>query len=287
MQWGVLDALVSRDLHLVLTRLPDNDLSDPDRLPRILREQCVDGLLINYTHDIPPRMGQIIAQHRIPAVWLNVKREHDAIYHDDVEAGRLAAARLLSQGYRRIAYADFSHGQATIDAAHYSTRDREAGYAAAMLDAGLTPRVIRHARRVDAVERLAAAAAALRREDRPDAVVAYASSTAAPFILAAMQQARPGERPLGVVTVDNAPVDFAGQPVEAVYLHQWGLGRAAVDMLADKIDASDPAAPLPSRIVGCEADFPWKPTTQAVRVHDVTGSPVHPTSVAASRGDAS
>ena len=51
---GIQDALLANQLHLVVGRLPDESLTDPRHVPRLLTEFAADGLLINYFKGVPP-----------------------------------------------------------------------------------------------------------------------------------------------------------------------------------------------------------------------------------------
>ena len=67
-------------------------------MPRLLTEACSDGLLIDYTHAIPPALLALIERHRIPAVWINSRQPLDCVRPDDEAAGYDATRRLLERG---------------------------------------------------------------------------------------------------------------------------------------------------------------------------------------------
>jgi DNA-binding LacI/PurR family transcriptional regulator len=120
---GIQAALGEHDLHLMVAPLPDAKLTDQGFVPRILREYGSDGLLVNYNTRIPPRMETLLDAHNLPSVWINVRRDSDCVYPDDLQAGRQAAERLLALGHRRIAFVDYTEQN------HYSngTARRAAG----------------------------------------------------------------------------------------------------------------------------------------------------------------
>lgn len=133
---GIHDGLAERGMHLTIAQMPDAKLEDDQFVPKFLKEWMADGLIINYTHDLPPRLVKLIQEHGIPSIWTNNKMEADCVFPDDFGAGKAAAERLLAEGHRRIAFVS------EIDSTHYSRADRIAGYEAAMRDAGAASVVI-------------------------------------------------------------------------------------------------------------------------------------------------
>ncbi|MEN0020298.1 MAG: LacI family DNA-binding transcriptional regulator, partial [Planctomycetota bacterium] len=146
---SIRETLSEKDQLLLLGQLPDEKLTDDDELPRVLREWAADGLLINYLEAVPERMRQLLDEHRVPTVWLNIKRDTDAVYADNKGAGKAATEHLLGLGHTKIAYL------AMGITGHYSKIDREAGYREAMEAAGQTPSVHQWKASVHASQRVA------------------------------------------------------------------------------------------------------------------------------------
>ncbi|MBS3735149.1 MAG: LacI family DNA-binding transcriptional regulator [Phycisphaerae bacterium] len=171
---SIHDALAERELHVMLTRLPDETLTSEGFVPQILREYLADGLLINYHHAVPDAMVRLIEDHHLPSIWLNAKRDHDAVYPDDFAAGRDITAHLIELGHRRIAYHDLGRNAALREqgSRHYSQEDRCAGYREAMSEAGLTPRLIEDVESVTPKNVVQYTADQLTAADRPTALVA-------------------------------------------------------------------------------------------------------------------
>lgn len=238
---SIYHALAQRDITLTVAALPDEDLTDPHRIPRMLRQRMVDGLLINYTHRIPPRMKELIHRHAGASIWLNAKLDTDCVYPDDVQGGALATQRLIDQGYRSIAYVDYIHGWNDLPQAHHSAPDRQAGYEQAMRQAGLTPRVIRYPEHVSSADRLAASLAWLDRPDRPQATVAYGS--VASIVHAAMAIGLNMPADLGLVAIGDEPVSAGYGPVDTALVKLSMLGEVAVDALLTKLESPDRALP--------------------------------------------
>jgi LacI family transcriptional regulator len=249
---GILQELVAHDMHLSLHQLPDEKLTQAGYLPKVLRTSMSDGLLVDYAHDIPSKMIELIRQDAMPTIWLNVKMPSDCVHPDDRQASQLAARHLIDQGHRRIAFVEFGVS------GHYSESDRNAGYTAAMRAAGLQPQYAVYSG--DNAElgtrnaRLSMAREFLTRPDRPTAVVAYSSATAQPLAVAAMAMGLKIPQDLSIVSVD---VDFAasmdlGFSITTVLVDAVEFGRQGVRALLKKIENPDrPLKPLliPGKLV--------------------------------------
>lgn len=254
---GILAELVAHDMHLSLHQLPDEKLTQAGFLPKVLRTSMSDGLLVDYAHDIPARMIELIQQDAMPTIWLNVKMPADCVHPDDHQAAQLATRYLIDRGHQRIAYVQLGVS------GHYSETDRCAGYTAAMQAAGLPTQYavipgdnakpgIRSTRMSMAREFLGQTDLAW--PDRPTAVVAYSSATAQPLAAAAMAMGLRIPQDLSIVSVD---VDFAastdlGFSMTTVLVDAVEFGRQGVRALLKKIDnPNQPLAPvvIPGKMV--------------------------------------
>ncbi len=242
---GMHDALEEHHVHLNVAFLPDERLTDPAYVPRILREWASDGLLVNYNKLLPPGLERVVADSRVPAVWINRKRGTDACHPDDHAAGREATRALLALGHRRVAYCSFSYRP---DRLHYSEVDRRQGYLDAMREAGLAPLTVDRCRHpvADDAGRTALWRRLLQESRRPTAVVTYGLTTAMNIIRATdmLGLAIPGD--LSLVTFAGAPA-YAGLGLDTWLVPEAEMGRQAVGMLLARI--ASPDDPLPSHAV--------------------------------------
>lgn len=240
---GICDALEAKGMHLTVARLGDQKLTDEGFVPKLLREWMADGLLLDYNKQIPSRMMRLIEQYDIPSIWLNYRRQHDAVYPDDLSAGREATERLLALGHRRIAYA----GQPGDTPPHYSETDRREGYAEAMRAAGLEPRVVGgyKARECPHCGR-SAWRAVLDRPERPTAVVAYGAKSLLGVFRAADRLGLEMPRDLSLITFSGHPAGL-DMDVATMLVPEIRLGREAVEMLLEKIES--PERKLPGRAI--------------------------------------
>lgn len=246
---GLTRAIADKDLHLVLTQVPDAVMEEETYLPHTVRDLSVDGVLIN--RHIGPTLPYLerIQHLRIPAVFLNVKQEFDCIHPDDVMGGRMAAEFLLRLGHERIAYVDTEEPENQ----HYSKGDRRLGYEQAMMSAGkppwlyLLPKDWQMSSQPSMDQRVEAARLLLARDDRPTAVIAYELAEAMAVVRAGYVLGLRIPEGLSLVQFHHAIDDRFFLPVHTVSNAMEQVGRNAVDLLLDKIER--PEVPLPARVV--------------------------------------
>lgn len=240
---AIAEALAAKGLRLSVDKLPDEKLVDDGAVPDLLRAWSVDGLLINYTTQIPPRLIELVDAYGLPAVWLNSRHEHDCVYPDDEQAGRIATEHLLALGHRKIAFVHYGGWS------HYSTPARRDGYARAMIDAGLRPWIITEPD-MDAADKRRAAKAWLTGPDRPTAAVVYASPTLWPVYMAAVVDlGLKVPQDLSLISFDHGVIHHADVAVSVAKLPAASLAATAVEMLAQRI--ADPAKLHPPKVLPC------------------------------------
>jgi LacI family transcriptional regulator len=254
---GYSQSLEAMDMGLSFTRVSDEQIQDPTTLPRLLRERSCDGYLINYNTLIPIALERIIEQHRLPAVWVNSKHATDCVYHNDYQASRDATELFIAQGHCRIAYMHRSF-LAINDhtAVHYSDRDRYAGYSDAMIQAGLTPRLLVGSQALHPDQSLTSHQALqwagdwMCQSDHPTAVVTYQMDSAMVLLSAAMTKGLHVGTDICLHTFASHQINKWALPISTSQLQLEEAGRLAVAMLADKLSNGNQAAqPLAVKIV--------------------------------------
>lgn len=246
---GLTQAIADKDLHLVLTQVPDAVIDEETYLPHTMRDLSVDGVLIN--RHVGPTLPYLDRIHRlrIPTVFLNVKQEFDCIHPDDVMGARMAAEFLLRLGHERIAYVDTVEPENQ----HYSKGDRRLGYEQALAAAGKPPRVYLLPKDWQAPgepsrdRRVESARLLLARDDRPTAVIAYELAEAMAVVRAAYVLGLRIPQDLSLVQFHHWIDDRFFVPIHTVSNAMEQVGRKAVDMLLEKIER--PEVPLPARVV--------------------------------------
>lgn len=240
--YGLQEGLARRNMHLTLTRLPDQELTSQGFVPKVLRESMADGIFVNYTHDIPDEMLRLIREQQAPAVWINSKLPTDCVYPDDLNGSRRLTEHLLALGHRRIAYLKTDYS------AHYSQADRRAGYEQAMVAAGQMPDVVD--REVPGGELYDLFRAILTRLDRPTAVIVRPEDLMLTLVLA-RELGLQVPHDLSVASIAGAAPAMLGLEITSALVPAEEEGRMAVEMLLEKLDS--PGVALPSRCV----DFAW------------------------------
>ena len=234
---SIHDELEKNDKHLLLTKLPDAYSDDRSQIPKVLQTLMADGLIIDYTHQVSEEIIYQIEKHTLPAVWINIKHSKDSVYPDNIEAGKIAVKKLVEAGRKNIAYVtEIAYFSGDYSKFHFSVTDRHAGYEAEMKKLGLTPRNINNndkllprEKQVDYFTNV------LRQSDRPDALVLYWSSLAAPIIQAARNAQLRIPEDLAIITFSSYLSQNTGLTIDALIEPEIEMGEAAVKMLMKKI----------------------------------------------------
>jgi DNA-binding LacI/PurR family transcriptional regulator len=250
---GLDEELAHSGMHLTVSRLSDEELTDQAFLPKVLRQYMADGMIVNYTHEIPPKMLELIQTHHTPAVWTNNKLESDCVFPDDLKAAGSATQQFIELGHQRIVLLHMNARlgrQGTLrdnwTRMHYSTIDRAQGYTGAMRSAGLAPRIVSHEQFIEESEHIEICTALLRGEDRPTAVLAYSENEVHSLICAARMLGLEIPRQLSVAVFAPVTAWIAGYQVGIVALPTAEIGRQAVQMLQQKIKSpSQVCKPVP------------------------------------------
>lgn len=249
---GLTRAIADKDLHLVLTQVPDVVIDDETYLPHAMRSLSVDGVLINRNVNSSQPLLERVHQLRIPAIFLNVKQETDCIHPDDIMGGRMAAEYLLDMGHERIVYVDTDEP----DNRHYSKVDRRMGYESAMAAAGRTPRTFLIPKRWETPgvpgedSRIVAMQTLLTGPDRPTAVIAYELAEAMATVHAAHRLGLRIPQDLSLIQFHHWMDDRFFIPIQTVSNVMDAVGVGAVALLLEKI--KDPDGALPARAVPVE-----------------------------------
>jgi LacI family transcriptional regulator len=250
---GIHDQLAAADMHLTVAKMPDAKLNSESYVPKILRSLMADGMLINYTMDLPEHLVEIVDQRQLPAIWINTPRQHDAVYPENRVAARQATERLLALGHRRIAYIDLCHDFSSVGLAHFSASERLAGYSEAMQRAGLRPRDVRpDAACLTFEQEKAFALEFLRQPDRPTALICYFSIFLPALMQAAAEAGVRVPQDLSVITFSPENYREHGVIVTAMIEPHYRMGQEAVRLLHTKMEK-----PLDS-VEARKLDFVWR-----------------------------
>lgn len=219
----------------------DQLISGCQDLPALLREQAVDGLVVNGAYRVPDEARERLAAQGTPVVWCNFPYSENAVTPDDRGAAAAAVAALVARGHRRIAYASFTHDRGLILADdqrhHYSIQARWQGYVEAMRAAGLTPRLAAHEAPLQHGEHRPVPVDWLQVADAPTAVLFYDHNGVA--TADAILRSRGAGRS-DIAAFANLPLAVDGRRYETWVVPQRAMAEAAVAMLSGLI--ADPSA---------------------------------------------
>ena len=247
---GVAHELSRHDLHMTYCEARIDDLADMEKAPRLLRENCVDGLIVHLSDDISPQIIQSLQKLSLPVIWANTKFDYDCVYPDDHEAAYRATTELIKRGHRKIMLIPMlrQHPDEPVrPAGHYSADARLAGYNDAMKDAGLTPWQRADAP-LDASFKAVPKWAEILKADQPTAVITAATSDVGQVAMGAMSLGWQIPHDMSLVAFhDVRSFCDIGSKVSTMKVPMRPLGHAAVEMLLNKLD--NPAQQLPSRTV--------------------------------------
>lgn len=239
---GVDESLHERGMCLMCDLIDEPvHRGDPDAdAPRIVREHAVDGLLINYAFGTLPAVRQILDLCRLPAIWINRKRDCDCVHPDDEGAAYEATRFLIAQGHRDVVFLDNeSHGGIPpFGEEPYSKLDRRKGYERAMREASLPLRYVgleRPACEADHLGYLVTSRAEwLLRPSRPTAVLCAESGRA--LVIAALHAGLSVPRDISIMTFANDETHDNETPIDSVLVPNRRMGHAAVDEICALID---------------------------------------------------
>jgi LacI family transcriptional regulator len=234
---AIEDELLQRDQRLVMSMVPDSLLEADGRLPRILREWSVDGLMVAYNAGAPEGLTSYLDQEQLPAIWLNTKRKTNAVYPDDLGGARDVTSRLIQLGHRKIGYLQFFPTSAQ---SHYSVGDRFQGYVSMMREAGAAPISLVSERFVNTSDRIDYVRAFLDSRDRPTAIVAYGGPDhVLPALLAARDLGLVLGRDLSLVGFNDGKMGDSGVQVATMGIPTYRVGQEAAWLLNKRIESSE------------------------------------------------
>ena len=257
---GLDEALHERGLCL-LRDVIDAPLHRGDRdakAPRIVRENAVDGLLVNYVFGTPPTVRDLIDRCHIPSFWINRKRDANCVHPADEGAAREATRFLLDHGHRDAWFVDRGPEASgsldlTSEEHHYSLADRRVGYARGMRERGLKPRIHSLPPRVPGVyvpgSLFEECVQLLRRPDLPTAMLC-SDEHGRVVAMAALSLGLRIPEDFSLITFDNRAASGDDFALDRVLAPHFRMGAAAVAELTELIAA--PGVPRPPVVLPFE-----------------------------------
>jgi LacI family transcriptional regulator len=250
---GIEDELSKHDMHLSVARLGDAEFQSTGLVPKVLRQSTSDGLIVHYTHELPPAIKEIIGQHHAPVVGTNAKLDANCVYLDDYGAARSATLELVRRGHRRIVLLQIQPvlgpTSETLEQrmrnGHYSIADRRAGYLQAMKEAGLTARIVPDDSLVPYTEFAQVTDALMSGDAPPTAVLCYQERETTPLVHSILKRGLSIPNDVSVAFFGADDQWTLGVLISAVKLPVDEMGREAVRMVLEKV--ANPNAECPAK----------------------------------------
>lgn len=216
--------------NLLLANMPVDESNTPLEIPRLLRDDQVDGVMLVGVQ-VTEEMLAILAAQQTTAVLVDAyapEAEFDAVVSDNVGGAREAVGHLVALGHRRIALVG-----STPDA-YPSIRDRRAGYVAELDAHGLTPLFADSPLLPEA----AAEATLHLLETEPDVTAVFACNDN--VAIAAMQAIQATGRrvpeDVALIGFDNiALAQHVAPPLTTMRVDKVGMGRLAMQLLINRL----------------------------------------------------
>ncbi|MEM1099557.1 MAG: LacI family DNA-binding transcriptional regulator [Planctomycetota bacterium] len=241
---GAFAACQSLDLHLVYAESEFNRFVKPGEAPKVLRELCVDGMLVHYAWDIPDQSIHALRSAGVPIVWVNTRHTENCVYPDDAGGAAKSVQELIRLGHRRIGYLHQANDTRRV---HYSEAERLNGYQDAIKDASLTPytcNVPPPEVATDLQSRVNQYVVALREHSNVSAWLCANQRVANQLLFAALSLGKRVPKDLSVLAFGDAGNRFiTGIPLSVIKVPMRKVGEAAVKMLSSKIIGYDKVCP--------------------------------------------
>ena len=236
MLYSIQNTLDSSGYNLMLNILPDEKIVAEDKLPRIFRENFVDGLLVGITRAIPEWLEQLLKSSNIPVVWVGSQHKNNCIYHDDFLSAYEVTKRLINLGHRKIAYVDYGAPENEKKVWHFSVTERMNGYLKALKDNNLEPLIVRPDSKLKPNEVVAYSEEYLIKRNHPTAIISYSMAKTGFHVLYAL--CRNGiqiPQDISFVTYHPDEVYANDLHISCIIPTKRDIGKSAVKLLVDKI----------------------------------------------------
>lgn len=223
---GLTTWLDGKDHTLQIVPIAEAQMDGEEAPPLVFREHRVDGCVVLVTGSEQRKLPELLKETRMPAVWINEKFPHNAVYPDDVFLGQRGTEILMERGCQRVAYLGPDR-----DEGHYSEQDRRAGYAKAMKKAGSSL--------INPKQGEAAVMEMLRGKNRPEGILCYGAGDAEVAYLSARLLGVKVPEELKILTIGDAGASIGGIPLAVFRIPLYQVGIHAMEMLEKRMDGDD------------------------------------------------
>jgi len=227
---GIAETLEKNDFKMILVKTSNDSLLKKNSLTSIPNKFMVDGLIVSCWGEIPDELREMAEITEQPVCWINSDCQHNCVYPDDRSAGRMATEHLLRLGHRKIALVDYT------GYFHFSVVGRSKGYADAMADADLKPRIIK--KRIATGYGFEGFLELFSSGDRPTAIVTLSHFEAQPIIYCAAHLGLKVPGDLSVITIDERLASSMGIDISSVVFPEREIGVESAKMLLSRLEGN-------------------------------------------------
>lgn len=243
---GLNHVLSPSGRHVGLVELSELELKKSEALPGALRERFFDALVVHY--GLSPRALHLLEEFEVPTIYWDsgIFKKENCVHRDEFEVGQLVTRRLLELGHRRIAlsvgrgnWKEYQNGGSV----HYSFASRYEGFASAMKEKGLRPRVLQGYKPDELAGQI--------EKDQITGVIVQGGYMQVLIAATKLGKSIPGD--LSVLSCDlEASVKDRGDVSGGARYNRYQAGRIVGDLLLKRLDADGASVPslgLPIEIV--------------------------------------
>ncbi len=236
---AVEDSAYKAGLRVILCNTDENPQKEAMYL-QLMEEERVTGVIFAPTRASVDKLAR--ATYNFPIVLIDRAGRaggRDAVVLDNFAAADMLVAHLVAQGYRRIT--------GLFGNASTTGIERHDGYVAAMQQAGLTPAARFIAPTVEAAE--AETCHWFKQGTAPEAVIASNGLMLMGVVRAMLAAGKKIPEDMAIAGFDNESwTELAGPGLTVIEQPVADLGRAAMQLLMDRLDAPD--APMRKMVLG-------------------------------------
>lgn len=247
---GVYEAARNCGMSVNYGEVDDTEFEDSERLPRLLKERCVDGLIVHHGRELDAEVTERFSQLHVPIVWVNANVPCDCVRPDDEGAVNQAVHEIAAKGHKRIGWinceihANRRRQHSSLFSSHYSSTIREEAFRQGCREVGASQRIL-----VDTVSSLDAMvriiAGFFSKPNAPTAVISNSPIFTSDLIVAAQQANISLSLPQIAVAFASEPYrPFTGIETYNLSVPAYQMGLEAVDMLREKIKQKGRSIPV-------------------------------------------
>ncbi|MEM8874854.1 MAG: LacI family DNA-binding transcriptional regulator [Planctomycetota bacterium] len=237
---GIQEALHANKQRLILNDVPAKRFDEAGFIPRLLRENAVDGLLVHPNTNVTISAAPTFERQSLPWLWVNAGRETRSIDPDEDHGAGVLVNFLLERGRRHIGY--FRLSRASGEGDHFSGPARLAGVHNALNAHDLPIPKLEPVRKIGTTNEVFfwrdEADRFVQQRGELDSVVCYEMADAVALHSAAMRHGLRVPEDLEIACFHDDKIHMhTGIPVTTALIPFREVGRTAAERLMKLIDA--------------------------------------------------